>query len=167
MRTDVLRFVANAQHHRHIYRTVSLHPPCVLHRFPRSRVSDFGFVAKTCRLTAILVQRFLLHLQYANHSSVGLDSAPVTHASMSVVFERVVGSLGASLSPEHFIPSKPEENAPYDASVAGSPDSFTSLDIALEGEEGREPLEVEGGPGAPVSSRPLVVPRSAECWHEA
>ena len=84
---------------------------------------------------------------------------------MSVVFERVVGSLGASLTPEHFVPSE-QENTLDDDSVSVSPDSPMSLDVALEGEEGGEPLKVEGGLGAPVSSRPLVVPRSAEGWRE-
>ena len=54
---------------------------------------------------------------------------------MSVVFERVVGSLGASLTPEDFIPST-QENTPDDDSVAVSPDSSMSLDVALEEEEG-------------------------------
>ena len=84
---------------------------------------------------------------------------------MSVVFERVVGSLGASLNPEHFIPSEQQHN-PDDDSVAVSPDSSMSLDVALEGEEGPEPLKVEGGLGAPVPSPPSVVPRSAEGWYE-
>ena len=76
-----------------------------------------------------------------------------------------MGSLGASLTPEDFIPSK-QENTLDEDSVAVSPDSSMSLDVALEGEEGPEPLKIEGGLGAPVPSPPSVVPRSAEGWNE-
>ena len=62
-----------------------------------------------CRITAILVSRFLLDLQYANHKSVGIAcSESSTHhdsgrgegsGSVSLTFERFVGSMGTSIAP--------------------------------------------------------------------
>ena len=53
-----------------------------------------------CRLTSILVARFQLDLQAAYRHSTGHDTAPGSDAdapgTTSLVFERVVGSLGAS-----------------------------------------------------------------------
>ena len=65
----------------------------------------------TCSITAILVSRFLLDLQYANHKSVGIAcSESSTHhpnghsqgdgsGSVSLTFERFVGSMGTSIAP--------------------------------------------------------------------
>ncbi|KAM5541384.1 hypothetical protein V8D89_004938 [Ganoderma adspersum] len=53
-------------------------------------------------ITAILVQRFLIHLQAANHRTLGLDSSQLgtnVQWSSSLTFNRVIGSLGASISP--------------------------------------------------------------------
>ncbi|PIL25527.1 hypothetical protein GSI_12414 [Ganoderma sinense ZZ0214-1] len=60
-------------------------------------------------ITAILVSRFLLDLQYANHKSVGMTcSESSTHhadsrrdgsGSVSLTFERFVGSIGTSIAP--------------------------------------------------------------------
>ena len=63
-------------------------------------------------ITAILVSRFLLDLQYANHKSVGMTcSESSAHhdgpagdrdggsGSVSLTFERFVGSIGTSIAP--------------------------------------------------------------------
>lgn len=61
-----------------------------------------------CSITAILVSRFLLDLQYANHKSVGMacsessthhDSRGDGSGSVSLTFERFVGSMGTSIAP--------------------------------------------------------------------
>ena len=56
-------------------------------------------------LTSILISRFLLRLQAANrvvdHASSGAD----VH---SIVFERVIGSIGAPISPEDFLSGERE-----------------------------------------------------------
>ncbi|KAM5541392.1 hypothetical protein V8D89_004946 [Ganoderma adspersum] len=62
--------------------------------------------AFTDPLTAILVQRFLIHLQSANHRALDLDSSQMGTAvqqSKSLVFNRVMGSLGGSIPPEDFL----------------------------------------------------------------
>ncbi|KAI0738681.1 hypothetical protein C8Q80DRAFT_1275643 [Daedaleopsis nitida] len=48
-------------------------------------------------LTAIVVSRFLLDLQTANRDACALDSEGDSVGSESLVFQRVVGSIGASL----------------------------------------------------------------------
>ncbi|KAI1783017.1 hypothetical protein LXA43DRAFT_1048483, partial [Ganoderma leucocontextum] len=67
-------------------------------------VSDI--TAFTEPITAILVQRFLFHLQSANHQALDMDSSQVGGAvqqSSSLVFDRVIGSLGASIPSEDFL----------------------------------------------------------------
>ncbi|KAM5541388.1 hypothetical protein V8D89_004942 [Ganoderma adspersum] len=57
-------------------------------------------------ITAILVQRFIFHLQAANHRTLGLDSSQMGTAaqwSSSLTFNRIIGSLGASIPPENFL----------------------------------------------------------------
>ncbi|TBU21348.1 hypothetical protein BD311DRAFT_244193 [Dichomitus squalens] len=59
--------------------------------------------AFTTPLSAILVSHFLLHLQSASLRAVGsIPSSQISslHLDRSLVFERVVGSLGASISVE-------------------------------------------------------------------
>ncbi|TBU34123.1 hypothetical protein BD311DRAFT_683366 [Dichomitus squalens] len=55
--------------------------------------------AFTTPLSAVLVSRFLLHLQSANLRAVGMASSQALTASRdsTIVFDRVVGSLGASV----------------------------------------------------------------------
>ena len=56
------------------------------------------------RISATLVSRFLLHLQSASLRAVGYTAswqASSTALDHSLVFERVVGSLGASISFDH------------------------------------------------------------------
>ncbi|KAI1786976.1 hypothetical protein LXA43DRAFT_741455 [Ganoderma leucocontextum] len=66
-------------------------------------------------ITAILVQRFLFHLQSANRRALDLDSSQVggaravTQQSSSLVFDRVIGSLGASIPPEDFLGMSEED----------------------------------------------------------
>ncbi|TBU37723.1 hypothetical protein BD309DRAFT_904714 [Dichomitus squalens] len=62
--------------------------------------------AFTAPLSAILVSRFLLHLQSASLRAVGsIPSSQISslHLDRSLVFERVVGSLGASITPEDYL----------------------------------------------------------------
>ena len=56
-------------------------------------------------MTALLISRFLLHLQEANLRAVGMASSQAwsSHSEGSVIFERVVGSLGASITPGEFL----------------------------------------------------------------
>ncbi|TBU52351.1 hypothetical protein BD310DRAFT_832399, partial [Dichomitus squalens] len=68
---------------------------------PASVVTAF-----TTPLSAVLVSRFLLHLQSASLRAVG--STPSSqilsmHIDHSLVFERIVGSLGASISAEDYL----------------------------------------------------------------
>ena len=63
-------------------------------------------MVRTARLSAVLVSRFLLHLQSASLRAVG--SLPSVQASSayvdrSLIFERVVGSLNTSLTPDDFL----------------------------------------------------------------
>ena len=56
------------------------------------------------RLTAILISRFLLHLQSANLRAIGGGSSSAfadTHES-SIIFDRVVGSIGASIGTDDY-----------------------------------------------------------------
>ncbi|TBU47595.1 hypothetical protein BD309DRAFT_951589 [Dichomitus squalens] len=66
------------------------------------RTSDFGQF--TTPVTALLISRFLLHLQEASLRAVGMASsqALTTSDTGSVIFERVVGSLGASIAPDEY-----------------------------------------------------------------
>ena len=54
-------------------------------------------------ITAILVQRFLLHLQSAEHQALDLTSSQDKSRSSSIVFDQMIGSLGTSLPPESFL----------------------------------------------------------------
>ncbi|TBU34124.1 hypothetical protein BD311DRAFT_747179 [Dichomitus squalens] len=64
--------------------------------------SDFGQF--TTPLTALLVSRFLLHLQKASLRAVGMASSQaLTSEDSSVIFERVVGSMGASIAPDEYL----------------------------------------------------------------
>ncbi|TBU43827.1 hypothetical protein BD309DRAFT_959745 [Dichomitus squalens] len=59
--------------------------------------------AFTTPLSTVLVSRFLLHLQSANLRSIDMSSSqPTTSQESSVVFERVVGSLGATILPNDY-----------------------------------------------------------------
>ncbi|TBU52432.1 hypothetical protein BD310DRAFT_832189 [Dichomitus squalens] len=60
----------------------------------------------TVPLSAILVSRFLLHLQSASLRAVGtIPSSQISslHFDRSLVFERVIGSLGASIAAEDYL----------------------------------------------------------------
>ncbi|TBU39369.1 hypothetical protein BD309DRAFT_1012023 [Dichomitus squalens] len=62
--------------------------------------------AFTTPLSAILVSRFLLHLQSASLRAVGsIPSSQFSslHLDRSLVFERVIGSLGASITAEDYL----------------------------------------------------------------
>ncbi|TBU21405.1 hypothetical protein BD311DRAFT_734448 [Dichomitus squalens] len=57
-------------------------------------------------LSAILVSRFLLHLQSASLRAVSsIPSSQISslHLHRSLVFERIVGSLGASITVEDYL----------------------------------------------------------------
>lgn len=54
----------------------------------------------------------MLHLQAANHRALGLNSSQMADSaqrSSSLVFNRVIGSLGASIPPEDFL-GPPEDD---------------------------------------------------------
>ncbi|RPD68588.1 hypothetical protein L226DRAFT_517059 [Lentinus tigrinus ALCF2SS1-7] len=85
----------------------------------------------TLPLTAILVSRFLLDLQYANREAVHLhsgdrredaSSADSAHDTSSINFERIVGSLGSTMMAEPLAESDDDElTAECDnAELAGS-----------------------------------------------
>ncbi|TBU52426.1 hypothetical protein BD310DRAFT_832225, partial [Dichomitus squalens] len=66
----------------------------------------------TVPVSSILVSRFLLHLQSANFRAV--DSIQSSQTSLqnlhrSLVFERVVGSLAASISAEDYLREDPSD----------------------------------------------------------
>ncbi|TBU42642.1 monooxygenase [Dichomitus squalens] len=60
-------------------------------------------------MTAILVQRFLLHLQSAEREALDITSSQNGSRSSSIVFDQVIGSLGLSLAPESFLGESVEE----------------------------------------------------------
>ncbi|TBU36905.1 hypothetical protein BD309DRAFT_1067173 [Dichomitus squalens] len=60
----------------------------------------------TAPLSAIIMSRFLLHLQSASLWAVGsMPSSQLSslHPDRSLVFERVVGSLGASIAADDYL----------------------------------------------------------------
>lgn len=67
------------------------------------------------RLTAIIMSRFMLHLQQAKSRTTGINSSQelgtdsTALAGNSVMFERVFGSFGASISPEDFFATGGDE----------------------------------------------------------
>ncbi|TBU21404.1 hypothetical protein BD311DRAFT_678455, partial [Dichomitus squalens] len=55
-------------------------------------------------LSAILISRFLLHLQSASLRTVGSSSQVSSlYFERSLIFERVVGSLGASIAADDYL----------------------------------------------------------------
>ncbi|PIL30356.1 hypothetical protein GSI_07541 [Ganoderma sinense ZZ0214-1] len=81
-------------------------------------------------VTAILVQRFLIHLQLANRKALHVGTSQNAGSSQdsmgTLVFERVVGSLSASLTPDDYVSSTDVDSAMFskssDASDAGEGD---------------------------------------------
>ncbi|KAM5536608.1 hypothetical protein V8D89_009703 [Ganoderma adspersum] len=69
-------------------------------------------------LTVILVSRFILRLQSANLRGIGAASSrgQTTSNDGSLVFERVIGSLGASISPSDYFQAEGD----HDDFVEGS-----------------------------------------------
>ncbi|TBU52116.1 hypothetical protein BD310DRAFT_764256, partial [Dichomitus squalens] len=68
---------------------------------PTSVITNF-----TILLSSILVSRFLLHLQSTSLQSVGsvaFSQASSMDLDHSLIFERVVGSLGASITRDDYI----------------------------------------------------------------
>ena len=58
------------------------------------------------RISSVLISRFLLHLQAASQKAVHggfSESIPATAEQDSLVFARVIGSLGEHIDPENFI----------------------------------------------------------------
>ncbi|RPD69784.1 hypothetical protein L226DRAFT_616558 [Lentinus tigrinus ALCF2SS1-7] len=80
---------------------------------PLANVSVVTFFTEP--LTAIIVSRFLINLQSANVKAVGMGSTQDNGGqSESLVFERVIGSLGSSI-----VPSLSEEEQVEDEHVDG------------------------------------------------
>ncbi|TBU22632.1 hypothetical protein BD311DRAFT_732619 [Dichomitus squalens] len=68
---------------------------------PTSVITTF-----TVPLSATLVSRFLLHIQSASLRAVGSTSSlqfTYMHPANSLIYERVVGSLGASISANYYL----------------------------------------------------------------
>ncbi|KAI1791820.1 hypothetical protein LXA43DRAFT_378599 [Ganoderma leucocontextum] len=62
------------------------------------------FTLFTLPLSAILVSRFMLHLQSANCRVTDVASSQLTIPDgASLVFERVIGSLGTSISQDNYL----------------------------------------------------------------
>ncbi|KAI1783674.1 hypothetical protein LXA43DRAFT_1067435 [Ganoderma leucocontextum] len=84
-------------------------------------VSDLSLFTES--ITAILMQRFLFHLQSANWRALDLDSSQfggaVTQQSSSLVFNRFIGSLGASIPSEDFL-GTPEDDMVEDEQEGGT-----------------------------------------------
>ena len=65
------------------------------------------------RLTSIVMSRFMLRLQAASKKSTGMLSSVGSQVD-SVVFQRVIGSLGASVEPGDYVArERPEERSVY------------------------------------------------------
>ncbi|PIL24695.1 hypothetical protein GSI_12581 [Ganoderma sinense ZZ0214-1] len=63
-------------------------------------------------LSAIIISRFMLHLQGANSRTTGMasDSQEPTASNIgSLMFERAFGSLGASISPDNFFATEEDD----------------------------------------------------------
>ncbi len=76
-------------------------------------------------MTAILVQRFLIHLQLANRKALHLDTSQGAGSSSqdagTLVFERVIGSLNASLTLDDYrISSTDVDSEMFNKSLDGS-----------------------------------------------
>ena len=79
------------------------------------------------RLSALLVSRFLLHLQSASLRSVGSDimaSSQTLPARLddSLVFGRIVGSLGASITSDDYL----DQGVGWDAGARADGDEETT-----------------------------------------
>ncbi|KAI1791802.1 hypothetical protein LXA43DRAFT_1009216 [Ganoderma leucocontextum] len=91
-----------------------------------------GFITETTTsLSAILISRFMLHLQHANLRTTGMASSQEPTASNvgSLMFERAFGSLGASISPDD-----------YFATEGGDDDDSVEESLPVEGVAGEEGL---------------------------
>lgn len=98
----------------------------------------------------MLVSRFLLHLQWVNQKSThGGSSLSLSGAGSSIVFDRVIGALGSSITPFEDTNEYELESSEVtkDDSVGGSDVSRRRLvDEELHGEK-------------PVESEVMAVPR--------
>ncbi len=119
----------------------NLHPPV---RFPSSTHQRQPTTFPLVRLTAILVSRFLLDLQYANTEVIDLRSGSrgsshggtdTTHTTSSINFDRVIGSIGSMDEPCG------ESN---DSSSRESTGSRISHSIDPDGEEKRSMTTIGG-----------------------
>ncbi|TBU38675.1 hypothetical protein BD309DRAFT_1022685 [Dichomitus squalens] len=79
----------------------------------------------TYPLSAVLISRFLLHLQSVNLRALdfGSSRALTPSHSSSIVFDRVAGSLGASLAPSDYF-------GPEDGSVEDGVDGGQDVESA-------------------------------------
>ena len=89
--------------------------PYVHHQVPSSKLVICGIsrtYVPTYRLTAVLISRFLLHLQSASLRAVNCVSssqASSTHTDQSIIFERVLGSLGASIASDDYLEEEQDD----------------------------------------------------------
>ena len=80
----------------------------------------------------MLVSRFLLHLQWANQKSThGGSSLSLSGAGSSIVFDRVIGALGSSITPfEDTNDYELESSGVMKDSVGGSDDTALDSDVS-------------------------------------
>ncbi|PIL30370.1 hypothetical protein GSI_07555 [Ganoderma sinense ZZ0214-1] len=102
-------------------------------------------------VTAILVQRFLIHLQLANRKALHVgtsQNAGFSQDSMgTLVFERVVGSLSASLTLDDYVSSTDVDSETFEKSLDKQSDAGEG-DVDEGGGKDSIPLEPvcsEGG----------------------
>ncbi|TBU24158.1 hypothetical protein BD311DRAFT_815803 [Dichomitus squalens] len=83
--------------------------PSLSSEWYRYKTRAISAASRNHRMTAILVQRFLLHLQSAEREALDITSSQNGSRSSSIVFDQVIGSLGLSLAPESFLGESVEE----------------------------------------------------------
>ncbi|TBU51603.1 hypothetical protein BD310DRAFT_833971, partial [Dichomitus squalens] len=83
-------------------------------------------------VSSMLLSRFLLHLQAANLRAVNGGSSQASTAAYdgSIFFERVVGSMGASISSDDFLQEEREEEYREAEGVADKRASATIPEVA-------------------------------------
>ena len=88
---------------------------------------------KSCvSLTAILIQRFLIHLQAANRRTLdrnGSSDVQSSHNMTTIVFDRVVGSLSKSLGPEDYTMWGSLETSHDSDTVASRRSSYDKIEM--------------------------------------
>ena len=88
------------------------------------------------------MQRFLIHLQLANRKTLHLDTSQPGGSSQdvrSLVFERVIGSLNASLTLDDYISYTDVDSEVLKESIEGSDAGMGDVDVG----GGRDSIPLE------------------------